>query len=473
MERFDVAVIGAGPAGYVAAIRCAQLGLRVACVDDYVGKTGAYSLGGTCLNVGCIPSKALLDSSDHYDKIQNTLADHGIQVKGVQLNVPTMIKRKDEIVQSLTQGIQGLFRKNRVTWIKGHGEFIDSRTLHIVDTIGERDHTDIQADTIILATGSSPRYLPNVQIDHHFICDSADALNFTEYPKRLGIIGAGVIGVELGSVWKRVGSEVVLLEALDEFLYFVDEEISDLAQKEFTSQGLDIRLGTRVLSAEIKKKEVLVRYRDDDSEQTVVVDKLIVAVGRKPRTDGLQLNNAGVLVDERGFIHVDAQCRTNIPTIFAIGDVVRGPMLAHKGSEEGIMVAERIKGQDSLVNYDSIPWIIYTEPEIAWVGKTEKELRAAARAYTIGTFPLSANGRARAMNTTTGLVKVIADSETDEVLGVHIFAPTASEMIAEAVVAMEFSASAEDIARIVHAHPTLSEAIHEAALAVDKRTLHM
>lgn len=471
METFDVVVIGAGPAGYVAALRCAQLGFTTACADNFVGKDGAFSLGGTCLNTGCIPSKALLDSSEHYYLLRTKLAEHGIGVHQVTLDVAQMIRRKDDIVRSLARGIEALFHKHEVRRFNGRAALAPNQMVNITPPQGTGDPVTVQGKHIIIATGSSPRQLADVELDGEYIVDSSHALNFTEPPPRLGIIGAGVIGVELGSVWKRLGSQVVLLEAMDQFLYFVDAQIGKLALREFTSQGLDIRLGTRVLSAEAANQRVTVRYHDDEGEHAIEFDRLIVAVGRKPNTENLRLEDLRLLTDENGFIHVDAHCRTNIPNIFAVGDVVRGPMLAHKGTEEGIMVAERLAGQQTQVHYDTIPWVIYTNPEIAWVGKTEEELKAASHSYRTGTFPLSANERARAMNTASGLVKVIADQDTDELLGVHIFAPTASEMIAEAVVAMEYNASAEDLARIVHAHPTLSEAIREAALAVNERSL--
>ena len=471
MEEYDVVVIGAGPAGYVAAIRCSQLGLRTACIEKWINKQGKPALGGTCLNVGCIPSKALLDSSEHYQQIQHETQVHGIKIGNLELDIPTMIQRKDDIVSTLTSGIEGLFKKNNVTWLQGHGSLRSDLQTAVRSESGKE--VVVSAKDIIIATGSTPRHLDSISVDQEHIVDSTAALDFDEVPKRLGIIGAGVIGVELGSVWRRLGSEVVLLEALDQFLFFVDDQVGKEAQREFRRQGLDIRLGTRVVSATTKADGVHVVYQDQKGEQSLVVDKLVVAVGRRPNTEGLQLRNADVLTDESGFIHVDATCRTNVPHIYAIGDVVRGPMLAHKGSEEGVMVAELISGQKPHVNYDTIPWVIYTQPEIAWVGKTEKELKAEARDYQSGTFPLAANGRARAMNTTVGMVKLLADKHTDAILGVHIFAPTASELIAEAVVAMEFEASAEDLARTVHAHPTISEAMHEAALAVDKRTLHI
>ena len=473
MDTLDLVVIGAGPAGYVAAIRAAQLGLSTACVDDYIGKDGAFVLGGTCLNAGCIPSKALLDSSDQYHRLKYRLAEHGIAIDHVGLDLHKMIGRKNEIVRNLTHSVEELFRKHGVTWYKGHGELVDPVHIKVAHPAGEGEEEVLTARNILLATGSSPRELPHVPIDHERIVDTRDALDFEAVPERLGIIGAGVIGVELGSVWKRLGSDVVLLEAMDQFLLFVDEEIAEHARGAFAAQGLDIRLGARVLSARPADDLVAVHFLDEKGEQTLEVDKLIVAVGRRPHTRGLNLEGVGVLTDESGTILVDAHCRTNLPSIFAVGDVVRGPMLAHKGSEEGIMVVERIAGLKTEVNYDAIPWVIYTSPEIAWVGRTEKELKAAARAYNVGTFPLRNNERAQAMSDREGLVKILADRETDQLLGVHIFAATAAEMIAEAVVAMEFDASAEDIARTVHAHPSLSESIKEAALAVDHRAIHL
>jgi dihydrolipoamide dehydrogenase len=472
MKKYDVLVIGAGPAGYVAAIRCSQLGLSTACVDRWIGKDGKPALGGTCLNVGCIPSKALLESSEHFYHAKNKLAAHGVNVGTPTVDVPAMIARKDRLVQTLTGGVASLFKKNKVAWLKGHAKLLAQNLVEVQPTDGSTADT-VEAAHIIIATGSAPRDIPSMPVDGSQIVDSSGALEFTDVPQTLGVIGAGVIGLELGSVWRRLGSEVVLLEAMDAFLPMVDEEVSQVALKEFTHQGLDIRLGTRVLSAKPGKKSVTVSYQDKNGDQTLHCEKLIVSVGRKPMTDGLNTNEIGLLLDERGFIHVDDYCRTNLPNIYAIGDVVRGAMLAHKGSEEGVMVAERIAGEEARVNYETIPWVIYTQPEIAWVGKTEKQLRASAREYKTGAFPLSASGRAKAMEETAGLVKVIADAKTDRLLGVHMLAPNASEMIAEAVVAMEFAASTEDLQRIVHAHPSLSEAIHEAALAADHRALHI
>lgn len=472
MKKYDVLVIGAGPAGYVAAIRCAQLGLSTACADAWVGKDGQPALGGTCLNVGCIPSKALLESSEAYHRATHKLDAHGIRFTDARVDVPAMIARKDRIVRTLTGGIAGLLKKNKVTWLKGRAKLRAAHEVEIQPTDGSAPDT-VEAAHIIIATGSAPRDIPTLPLDGSRIVDSSGGLDFSDVPPRLGIIGAGVIGLELGSVWKRLGSEVVLLEAMDSFIPFADEQIAQVAWKEFKQQGLDIRLGARVLGAKAGVAGVTVNYQDQKGDQVLECDKLIVAVGRKPMTDGLNATEIGLLLDERGYVHVDDYCRTNLPNVYAIGDVVRGPMLAHKGSEEGVMVAERIAGEQTRVNYETIPWVIYTHPEIAWVGKTEKQLKAAARAYKTGVFPLSASGRAKAMEETAGLIKVIADRNTDRILGVHMIAPSASEMIAEAVVAMEFAASVEDIQRTVHAHPSLSEAFHEAALAADGRSLHI
>ena len=472
MNKFDVVVIGAGPAGYVAAIRCAQLGLSTACVDSWVGKDGKPAPGGTCLNVGCIPSKALLESSEQYAHARHGLEAHGVKVSDVSIDVPAMIARKDKIVRSLNQGVLFLFKKNKVTWLPGLGKLSRGNKVDVQATDGESVQT-VEAKNIIIATGSAPRDIPNAPVDGKTIVDSTGALEFDHVPERLGVIGAGVIGLELGSVWKRLGSQVILLEAMDSFLPMADEQVAHDAWKEFSKQGLDIRLGARVLSAKVAKNKVTVTYQDQKGDQSIVFDKLIVAVGRKPVTDRLNTAAVELELDERGFIHVDDCCRTNVPGIFAIGDVVRGPMLAHKGFEEGVMVAERIAGEETRVNYECIPWVIYTAPEIAWVGKTEKQLKAAAREYKTGVFPMSASGRAKAMEQTAGLVKVLSDAKTDRILGVHMMAPNASEMIAEAVVAMEFAASTEDIQRIAHAHPSLAEAFHEAALAVDGRALHI
>ena len=468
-KQFDVIVIGGGPAGYVAAIRAAQLGKSTAVVDSFVYKDGEAALGGTCLNVGCIPSKALLDSSEQYHKVTHTLSAHGIKASGVELDVQEMIRRKDRVVKDLTGGIAQLFKSNGITWLKGHGRLLDNKQVQVADHKGEKE--TYQAENVILAPGSRPIDIEAAPLDGERIVNSDGALEFTEVPKRLGIIGAGVIGLEMGSVWSRLGSKVVLLEAQDEFLPAVDARVSRSAHAEFKNQGLDIRFGARVTQAKVGKN-VTVHYEDKDGKQSMQVDKLVVCVGRRPNTNDLFSEDANLILDERGYVNVDEHCETNIPGVYAIGDVVRGPMLAHKGSEEGVMVAETIAGGVGHVNYDTIPWVIYTHPEIAWVGRTEQTLKTAGVPFRSGTFNFGATGRARAMEETAGLVKIIAHAETDRILGVHIVGPQASEIIAEAVVAMEFQASAEDLARTIHAHPTLSEAVHEAALSVSKRAIH-
>ena len=468
-KNFDVIVIGGGPAGYVAAIRAAQLGMTTAVVDSFVYKDGEPSLGGTCLNVGCIPSKALLDSSEQYHKVKHTLSAHGIKAKDVELDVKEMIKRKDKVVKELTGGIAQLFKANKITWVQGHGKLLDNKQVQVTRHKGEQE--TYQAENIILAPGSIPIDIDAAPLDGERIVNSDGALEFTDVPKRLGIIGAGVIGLEMGSVWSRLGSKVTLLEAQDQFLPPVDQRVAKSAQAEFKKQGLDIRFGARVTQAKTAKN-VTVHYEDKSGKQSLQVDKLIVCVGRRPATNDLFSEDANLLLDERGFVNVNEQCETNLPGVYAIGDVVRGPMLAHKGSEEGVMVAERIAGQTGHVNYDTIPWVIYTHPEIAWVGRTEEALKHAGVPFKSGTFNFGATGRARAMEEMAGMVKVIAHAETDRILGVHIVGPQASELIAEAVVAMEFHASAEDLARTIHAHPTLSEAVHEAALSVSKRAIH-
>lgn len=471
MDRYDVLVIGGGPGGYVAAIRAAQLGLKTACVERWIGKDGKPALGGTCLNVGCIPSKALLESSEQYHRARHGLAAHGITVGEVAIDPAAMVARKDGIVRQFTGGIGGLFRKNGVTWLKGSGRLAGEGTVEVTDAEGAVQ--TVSAGHIILATGSRPTSLPVAPLDGVRIVDSAGALDFTDVPARLGVIGAGVIGLELGSVWARLGSTVTLLEAMPEFLPPADRAIAALAHKELTAQGLDIRLGARVTAAKVAGDAVAVDFEDANGAQQAAFDRLIVAVGRQPVTDGLGLDAVGIVPDERGFIPVDGRFRTHAAGVYAIGDVVRGPMLAHRASEDGIAVAEGIAGQHCHVDYGTIPWIIYTWPEIAWVGRTEQALKAEGVPYTVGIFPFQANGRARAMEAAQGQVKLLAHAETDRVLGVHIIGPHASELIAEAVVAMEFCASAEDLARIVHAHPTLSEALHEAALAAHKRAIHI
>ena len=472
-KKYDVVVVGAGPAGYVAAIRCAQLGMSVACVDEWHNAQGESSLGGTCLNVGCIPSKALLESSHMYALAQNEFRDHGIKLTKASIDVPTMIARKNKVVNELTQGISALFKANKVNFLHGHARLAQGKNVVVHERDGKKIIDTLAAENIILASGSSSMHLDQAPLDHKYIVDSTGALEFDAVPKRLGIIGAGVIGLELGSVWSRLGSDVVLIEAMDEFLSIADQQISRAAFRSYKKQGLDIRINARLLSATVKNKAVHVTYEDTRGAQQVVFDKLIVAVGRKPNTDTMFGDEMELAIDERSFIHVNKYCETSVPGIYAIGDIVRGPMLAHKGSEEGMMVAERIAGQSSSVNYDHIPSVIYTQPEIAWVGKTEQACEAEGIAVNIGVFPMAASGRARAMGASEGMVKIIAHKETDRVLGVHIFSAQASELISQAVTAMEMQASAEDIALTVFAHPTLAESIHEAAMAVDKRAIHI
>lgn len=472
LRKFDVVVIGGGPGGYVAAIRAAQLGLKTACVDHWINKQGKPALGGTCLNVGCIPSKALLESTEHYHQLVSNIDAHGITAKSVSIDVAKMIARKDKIVSDLTAGIGMLFKANKVTWVQGTGRLLDGMRVEVTGHGSSTPTDTLEASHIILATGSRPVNIGAAPIDHDRIVDSSGALEFTEVPKKMAVIGAGVIGVELGSVWQRLGTEVVLLEAMENFMPLADEQIAKEAYRQFSRQGLDIRLGARVTSAKATAKRVAVTYQDKDGEHKLLVDRLVVAVGRQPNSDNLFATGVDLLLDEAGFVHVDDQCRTNLPNIYAVGDLVRGPMLAHKGSEEGVAVAETIAGIAAQLNHDTIPSVIYTAPEIAWVGKTEQELRTAGVNYKVGTFPFGANGRARAMGQAVGMVKMIADAQTDRILGVHIIGPFASELIGEAVLAMEFGASSEDIARTIHAHPTLSEALHEAALSVEGRAIH-
>ncbi len=472
MDHYDCLVIGAGPGGYTAAIRAAQLGMKTACVESWRDPAGKPVLGGTCLNVGCIPSKALLDSSHHFHHIAREAQSHGITVQGLELDLAKMLARKDQVVRTLTQGIAGLFKKHGIAWLEGRARLLGRGQIEVSPGDGRAPLT-VSAGHIIIATGSLPAGLPGIPIDNDTICDSTGALAFKEVPKRLGIIGAGVIGVELGSVWRRLGSEVVLLEALDTWLPSADADITRAAAKELERQGLQIRLGCLVEGVENQGQAVQIAYRRAGQLEHLGVDRLVVAVGRRPNTEGLAPEAAGVRLDARGYIEVDEQGRTAAEGIYAIGDVVAGPMLAHKASEEGMAVAERIAGQSAPVDPGLIPWVIYTWPEIAWVGPSEQALKAEGRAYRSGRFPLMASGRARAMGETAGLVKVLADAQSDRILGVHLFAPQASELIAEAVLAMAFDASAEDIARTVHAHPTLAEAIHEAALAVDERPINL
>ncbi|UGQ44902.1 dihydrolipoyl dehydrogenase [Massilia endophytica] len=473
-KQFDVVVIGAGPGGYIAAIRAAQLGFSVACIDEWANEKGGPAPGGTCTNVGCIPSKALLQSSEHYEHAGHAFKEHGIDVAGLSLNLGQMIKRKNTVVKQNNDGILFLFKKNKVTFFHGRGAFAGAAGAEGYPIAISGPTTDtITGKQIIVATGSNARALPGAPFDEKLILSNTGALSIDEVPANLGVIGAGVIGLEMGSVWRRLGSKVTVLEGLPTFLGAVDEQIAKEAQKMFTKQGLSINLGCKIESVTAGKNDVTVKYTDAKGEaQNATFDKLIVSIGRTPNTNGLGADKAGLQLDERGFVAVDGDCKTNLPNVWAIGDVVRGPMLAHKAEEEGVAVAERIAGQHGHTNFNTIPWVIYTSPEIAWVGKTEQQLKAEGVAYKAGTFPFLANGRARALGDTSGMVKFLANAATDEILGVHIIGPMASELISEAVVAMEFKASAEDIARICHAHPSLSEATKEAALAVDKRTLN-
>ena len=472
-HAFDVVVIGAGPGGYIAAIRAAQLGFKVACIDEWKNAAGGPAPGGTCTNVGCIPSKALLQSSEHFEHAQLHFAEHGISTGPVKIDVAKMIARKDAVVKQNNDGILYLFKKNKVTFFHGRGSFVRAvEGGYEIAVSGEQPET-LVGKHVVVATGSSARALPGVPFDEDKILSNDGALRLGAVPKKLAIIGSGVIGLEMGSVWRRLGADVTILEGMPTFLAAVDEQIAKEAKKAFDKQGLKIELGVKVGEVKTTRKGVSIAYTNAKGEAvTLEADKLIVSIGRVPHTAGLNAEAVGLKLDERGAIVVDDECRTHLPGVWAVGDVVRGPMLAHKAEEEGVAVAERIAGQHPHVNFNTIPWVIYTSPEIAWVGQTEQQLKAAGRAYKAGTFPFLANGRARALGDTTGMVKVLADATTDEILGVHIVGPMASELIAEAVVAMEFRASAEDIGRICHAHPSLSEATKEAALAVDKRTLN-
>jgi dihydrolipoamide dehydrogenase len=468
-KHYDVAVIGGGPAGYPAAIRAAQLGLSAVCIDDWKNEEGVRLFGGTCLNVGCIPSKALLESTELYHRAETEFSVHGIKVGGLGIDVAAMQSRKAGIVKQLTSGIEAMFKAAGVVGIKGRGKLLAGNRVEVKTDAGTET---ISATHVVLATGSVPVELPMAKFDGMRIVDSTGALAFTSVPKRLGVIGAGVIGLELGSVWRRLGSEVVILEALDTFLYMVDQQIAKEALRHLKKQGLDIRLGAKVTGATVQGDVVKVGYESGGAAQTLECDALVVAVGRRPYTTGAIAAGVAVQVDKRGFVEVDVHCRTSAPNVWAVGDVVRGPMLAHKGMEEGVMVAELIAGHVSEMNYKTIPSVIYTAPEIAWVGQTEADVQKTGRPYKVGTFSFAANGRAKGMQQAIGLVKLIADQEHDDILGVHIVGPVAGELIAEAVLAMEFQASAEDLQRTIHAHPTLSEALHEAALAADKRAIH-
>jgi dihydrolipoamide dehydrogenase len=470
-ERYDVVVIGAGPAGYVAAIRCAQLGMNTACVDQWLNRHGKPVLGGTCLNAGCIPSKALLESSERYAETRDALATHGVRVTGVELDLAAMMARKDKVVDELTQGIEQLFRSNQVSWIQGQAQLQANREVRVSGADGERT---LQAEQVILAPGSSPVQLDSVPLHEDIVVDSTGALQFSEVPDRLGIIGAGVIGLELGSVWRRLGSQsVTVLEAQECFLPIADDMVAREALRTFRAQGLDIQLGSRVTACEVNDGVVHIHYQNSDGEHQAQFDKLIVAVGRRPNTNHLASDEARLLLDEWGLVHVDEQCRTNLPGVYAIGDAVRGPMLAHKGSEEGVMVAELLAGKPAGVNYGAIPSVIYTLPEVAWVGETEQALKASGREYRSGVFPFAASGRARAAGHSGGFVKILADAHSDRIRGVHLIGPHCSELVAEAVIAMELGGSAEDIALTMFAHPTVSESFHEAALAVHDRAIHI
>ena len=474
-KEFDVVVVGAGPGGYIAAIRAAQLGLSVACIESWKNPAGELKLGGTCLNVGCIPSKALLASSEEFENTSHHLADHGITVKGVEVDIAKMLARKDNIVSKMTKGIEFLFRKNKITWLKGHGKFVGkSDSGYQLEVSGEGETETVNGKHVIIATGSKARHLPGVPVDNVLVSDNEGGLTFDSIPKKLAVIGAGVIGLELGSVWRRLGADVTILEALPAFLGAADEGVAKEAWKLLTKQGLKIELGITLGDVKTDKKGVAINYTDKDGKaQTLQADRLIVSVGRVPNTDGLGLENIGLAANARGFIDVDDKCRTALPNVYAIGDVVRGPMLAHKAEDEGVLVAEVIVGQKPHIDYNCVPWVIYTHPEIAWVGKTEQQLKQEGREIKTGQFPFMANGRALGMGNADGFVKMIADAKTDEILGVHIVSTNASDLIAEAVAAMEFKAASEDIGRVCHPHPSLSEVMREAALAVEKRALNM
>jgi dihydrolipoyl dehydrogenase len=468
-DTYDVAVIGAGPAGYPTAIRAAQNGLKVVCIDAWKNRDGTAALGGTCLNAGCIPSKALLESTELLHRAQSEFAAHGIRAQGISVDLATLQKRRAGIVRTMTGGIGALFKGAGVSAIHGRARLLAGRRLEVTAHDGSK--SELAARHVVLASGSVPAELPALRFDHQRICDSWDALEFDAVPPRLCVIGAGIIGLELGSVWRRLGSQVVILEALENFLALADQQLAAEAARHFKRQGLDIRLGARVAAARVANGAVSVEYADAKGKQSLAVDKVIVAVGRKPYTAELLGPDTGVKLDERGFISVDAECRTGVENVWAVGDCVRGPMLAHKGKEEGIAVADRIAGRYAHVNYEVIPSVIYTAPEIAWVGHTEEQVKASGKPYKSGVFPFAASGRARAMEAAVGFAKIVAARDTDTILGVHIIGPLAGELIAEATLAMEFQASAEDLQRTIHAHPTLAEAIHEAALATDRRAI--
>ncbi len=468
---FDVVVIGGGPAGYVAAIRSAQLGLKTACIEEYVDDKNKPTFGGTCLNVGCIPSKALLDSSHRYQEATSHLKIHGIEVGSVELDIPAMMKRKDDIVTKLTGGISGLFAANKVTPIAGRGKVLANNKVEVIGPEGTKE--EIESKNIIIATGSSPIEIGSAVFNNTNILDSTGALEIDKVPETLGVIGAGVIGLELGSVWARLGSKVTIIEAMDDFLFMADKEIAKETLKDFKKQGLDIRLGCKLTSSKSLKNSVKITYENNGSPENMEFEKLIVAVGRKPNTKDIFTNDLGIDLDEKGFISVNQNCQTSIENIWAIGDIVRGPMLAHKGSEEGIMVAERIAGKHAEMNYELVPSVIYTHPEIAWVGKNEEELKNDNIEYKVGKFPFAASGRALAVDQSVGFVKLITDAKTDTILGVHVFGPSAAEIVQQALISMEFGASSEDLGLTIFSHPTVSEALHEAALSVNNQAIHI
>ena len=468
---FDVVVIGGGPAGYVAAIRSAQLGLKTACIEEYVDAKNNPTFGGTCLNVGCIPSKALLDSSHRYQEATSHLKIHGIEVGSVALDIPAMMKRKNDIVAKLTGGIGGLFAANKVTPIAGRGKVLADSKVQITNIEGKKEI--IESKNIIIASGSSPIEIGSAIFNDTNILDSTGALEIDKVPETLGVIGAGVIGLELGSVWARLGSKVTVIEAMDDFLFMADKEVAKETFKDFKKQGLDIRLGCKLTSSKSLKNSVKITYENNGSSENMEFEKLIVAVGRKPNTSDIFEEDCGISLDEKGFISVNQNCQTDVKNVWAIGDVVRGPMLAHKGSEEGIMVAERIAGKHAEMNYDLVPSVIYTHPEIAWVGKNEEELKNDNIEYKVGKFPFAASGRALAVEQSVGFVKLLTDAKTDTIIGVHVFGPSAAEIVQQALISMEFGASSEDLGLTIFSHPTVSEALHEAALSVSNQAIHI
>jgi len=470
--EYDVVVIGGGPGGYVAAIRCAQLGMKTVCIDAGLDAKGQPSLGGVCLNVGCIPSKALLDSSHHYYALNNEFKHHGITCDKIKLDLPTLMARKDSIVSSLTGGVAMLFLKNKITWIKGHARLIAHNHVEVHAHNKTEESQELKAKHVIIATGSVPTELESVAFNGDTIVDSTAALSFDEIPKRLAVIGAGIVGLELGSVWSRLGAKTLVFNRSGTFLRSVDQQIAPLIMEELQNQGIEFKLDLKINSIKKLANHVTIKYSDKDGEHSVNVDKVLIAVGRKPNSDHINAKGVGLHVNQRGFIEVDEYCRTNLPGVYAIGDVVRGPMLAHKASEEGIAVAERIAGQMTMIDFYHIPWVVYIWPELAWVGRTSEQLDALNTEYNSGVYSMRGNGRSLSIGVDKGLIKILSDAKTDEILGVHMYCPNASELIGEAVVAMEFRASAEDLARTIHAHPTVSEAIHEAALDVDNRSIH-